>query len=446
MAKSFVERAPKINPNDLDLQSIKKYMHNYHQLDDKGRYLHWSELKKRLRQNEEKAIWRCIKFKRQLSSTTINLLDNNGAAFSYSFHNQMHRQLNSVEIMAAGYRSNHIGNGDIDHELLFPSLVMEEAITSAQLEGAAVTRAKAKDMLEKNRKPIDQDEQMIVNNYRLLNYAKHVKDKNLTIELILEFHRLATQETDENNVIPGEFRTDNDIYVADPKGEIAYQPPCYGSIPSRMQSLCDFANSDHINENSPFIPSIIKAIILHFMVGYEHPFRDGNGRTARALFYWFVLKSGYDLFEFASISKFLNTHARDYGLSYLYTEKDENDLTYFIDFQLKAILAAFEELKHCLSYRATSLQDMSELLQGSKYDSLNFIQVDILRKAMNKSGQTFTAKNICTVYGVSENTARTYLKQLADENLLYVVKKGKQSIYISHVEIKNIIEGSKKKG
>ena len=46
MAKSFVERAPKINLDDLDLQSIKKYMHNYHQLDDKGRYLHWNELKK----------------------------------------------------------------------------------------------------------------------------------------------------------------------------------------------------------------------------------------------------------------------------------------------------------------------------------------------------------------------------------------------------------------
>lgn len=39
------------------------------------------------------------------------------------------------------------------------------------------------------------------------------------------------------------------------------------------------------------------------MIAYMHPFVDGNGRTARALFYWYMLKSGYWLTEYLSISR-----------------------------------------------------------------------------------------------------------------------------------------------
>ena len=64
------------------------------------------------------------------------------------------------------------------------------------------------------------------------------------------------------------------------------------------------------------------------MMGYEHPFRDGNGRVARALFYWFMLKSEYTLFKFVSISKLLKEKPKEYGMSYMYTEKDSNDLMF----------------------------------------------------------------------------------------------------------------------
>jgi Fic family protein len=51
-----------------------------------------------------------------------------------------------------------------------------------------------------------------------------------------------------------------------------------------------------------FIHPVVRAIILHFMIGCGHLFVDGNGRTARALFYWSVLHQKYRLMEFISIS------------------------------------------------------------------------------------------------------------------------------------------------
>ena len=183
---------------------------------------------------------------------------------------------------------------------------MEEAITSSQLEGASTTRKIAKEMLETKRQPIDKSEQMIFNNYLLMKKALERKDEALSIELILELHAIATYKAIDNDAISGALREDNDIAVSNLYNELAHTPPCFSSLKERLLSLCDFANEKHDGANSDtFIHPLVKAIILHFMIGYIHPFGDGNGRTARAIFYWYMLSSGYWLFEYVSISKLM---------------------------------------------------------------------------------------------------------------------------------------------
>ena len=46
----------------------------------------------------------------------------------------------------------------------------------------------------------------------------------------------------------------------------------------------------------------MRAILLHFWLAYDDPFLDGNGRTARILFFWLLRKHGYWLAEYLSIS------------------------------------------------------------------------------------------------------------------------------------------------
>ena len=440
MAKPSVERAPKFDMGNIDFPSISPFLSVYKETDDKGRYLHWSQLKWRVPSKDAKNIWAAVKFQRMIKAKFIRILDEKGGMFSYSTPHSMDAKLHQVTKIAGGSVgavAGNIASDKIQSKFLVSSLMMEEAITSAQLEGASTTREVAKKMLVDEREPVDEDERMILNNFFLLKHAERNKNEDLSIDMILEFHRIATLNTCENNVIPGEFRTDNDIYVEDDQGEIAHKPPCFKLISERLQSLCDFANHNHDGlEGGEFIAPVVKAIILHFMLGYEHPFRDGNGRTARALFYWFMLKYNYDLFKYVSISKLLKNDPKGYGFSYMYTEKDQNDLTYFIDFQLNIILKAFEELQQYLKVKTDEFHQVVELLEGSNYGNLNFVQKDILKKGTKEPGRSFSVKEVANSYGIVDNTARTYLNTLVKHKLLLQTKDGRTLLYLAPSDLR----------
>jgi len=131
-------------------------------------------------------------------------------------------------------------------------------------------------------------------------------------------------------------------------------PHTYKTCPVRLNDTCKFANAKTLN--GQFLHPIIKAIVLHFWLAYDHPFEDGNGRTARALFYWSMLSSGYWLFEYVSISTILKTAYAQYAGSYLYTESDENDATYFIVCQLEVMVRAIDKFE---KYIATKVHQIS---------------------------------------------------------------------------------------
>jgi Fic family protein len=441
MAKPRVENAPQFSLTAADLTVISKHLEAYDVTDSKGRYLHWDKLKWRVPQAQAKEIWFAVKFKRMLQMSQLSLLDPAGEAFNYCIPQSMEAKLHQVIKIAGGSVGVVAGSPasrQVQSRFLVSSLIMEEAISSAQLEGAATTREVAKKMLEEERAPINEDERMILNNYFLLKLAEKNCKEALTVDLILEFHRVATQGTTENNVIPGAFRASDDIFVDAGNGEVAYQPPAFALIPERLQHLCDFANEEHSGVGGKgFIAPAVKAIVLHFMIGYEHPFRDGNGRTGRALFYWYMLKHEYDLFKYVSISKLLKDSAKEYGLSYLYTETDQNDLTYFIDFQLDIIIKSFDELQKYLAEKTREFEVVVGLLENSKYSHLlGFVQKDIIKKATKSPGRYFSVKEVVSDYAISDNTARKYLNELATYKLLMPSKDGRLIYYIAPVDLR----------
>lgn len=446
MSKPSVERAPSFSYTEVDLEKIKKYLNDYDATDEKGRYLHWNVLKWRLPQSEAKDIWMAIKMKRTWGMKATGLIDDNESFFSYSVPHSMEAKLHQIIEIAGGNIAaiaDSSASDNIQRRYLVSSLIMEEAITSAQLEGAATTREVAKKMLEEEREPHNEDERMVLNNYFLLKHAEKVTKEDLTVDLILNFHNIATQFTTENDVVPGELRQDNDIFVEDGRGEIAHQPPCFKQLQERLRTLCSFVNADHSGKGGEvFIPPVIKAIIIHFMIGYEHPFRDGNGRTARALFYWFMLKNNYEIFRYISISKLLKDDPKGYGLSFMYTEKDQNDLTYFIDFQLNIILSAFDELQIYLDTKTDEFQQVLQILDNSKFsNALNFVQKDILKKATKEPGRAFTVKEIASSYSIAENSSRTYLKELVSLKLLLLTKDSRTYVYISPADLMGRLSG-----
>ena len=443
MAKNIIEKAPfTFNITDLNEMEYPKYA-DYRATDKEGRYLYWDKFKWRVDTDDdiEKAWW-ATKFNRTVDRKYLIFRDKKSEAFSFCIPDSIQAKLFQILSLAS---KGVVPHDSIKEQFLISSLVMEEAISSSQLEGASTTRKVAKEMLISKKKPRTNDEKMIVNNYLLMKEVQRVKKEALTVDMILEFHRIATQGTVDNGNIAGELRNTDDIVIMDADENVLHQPPLFESLLERLVAICSFANEEHNGVNdSIFINPIIKAIILHFMIGYDHPFSDGNGRTARAIFYWFMLKEGFDYFEYISISKLLKKAPKQYSMAYLYSEIDDNDLTYFINYQIDIILRAIDELLLYLQKKSEAYEEITEFLKDSFLsEQLNFTQKDIIKKAIQSPGRIFTAIEISVDYDISANSARKYLNELVKYKILGNYKDGRTIAYIAPANLHELLKKAK---
>ena len=170
---------------------------------------------------------------------------------------------------------------------------------------------------------------------------------------------------------------------------------------------------------------VVQAVILHFWLAYDHPFADGNGRTARALFYWFMLRHNYRIFEFASISSVLAGAPAQYARSFLYTETDDNDLTYFIVHQLEVMFRAIANVESYLAAKAERVRQVEETLKRST--DLNQRQLALLAHALRHPNAEYTIRSHMTSHSVAYATARADLFRLADLGLLERRRVGRRS-------------------
>ncbi|MGE1153208.1 Fic family protein [Pseudomonas kitaguniensis] len=415
---------------------IFELANTYKAVDDKGRYLHWDEFRRHPAPGVNKeAAWAATKMSRSYGSKTLELRSECDNPFLLYMTDFCSAVIHGIELVASrlGGESASSHKQRDDNKYLVDSLMMEEAISSAQLEGAATTREIAKDMLAKERAPQNDDERMILNNYQLMKSAKYNKGERLSIDLICEFHSIATAGINEENVHPGQVRDADDIFVGGAGDEVIHQPPQAALLPARLEALCLFANDRHDGQDGrAFIHPVVKAIILHFMIGYEHPFRDGNGRTARCLFYWFMLKSGYGSFEYISISTLLKQAPVQYARSYVYTETDSFDLTYFVIYQLRIIERAINEFMDYFEYKREEAEALVVWLDALRIkDDFNYRQAHFLKKVLAHPGRIFTPKELTHDYDISENTARKDLEKLVAMKALIKVQEGKGFLYLA---------------
>ena len=175
---------------------------------------------------------------------------------------------------------------------------------------------------------------MILNNYRAMSDVREMRGRPLTAEAVLALHRAVTAETLADPDAAGRLQlpAEDRVEVCDVDGNVLHRPPPAEHLSERLREMVRFANAEHgtNTDGGTFLHPVIRAIVLHFWLAYDHPFADGNGRTARALFYWAMLRQGYWIFEFLSISPFLKRTPEQYARAFLYAETDESDATYFI--------------------------------------------------------------------------------------------------------------------
>lgn len=293
------------------------------------------------------------------------------------------------------------------------SSLMEEAIYSSQMEGAATTRKVAKDMLRKKMSPRDKSQQMIVNNYQTINYIAEHKTDSLTPELLLHVHQLMTSNTLDSPDDSGRFRKNDDIVVENGiTHETGHIPPTYTEIPSFVKSLCDFFNETH---SKVFIHPIIRGIIIHFMIAYVHPFVDGNGRTARAMFYWYMLRQGYWLTEYMSISRVIAKSKKAYEKSFLYAEADMLDIGYFVNYNLGVLEKSFKQLQEYIKRKQLDKNSANKFF---KLGNINERQAQILKMYYEDPALILTVKDLQVKFLVTPTTAKNDLMLLLERKFI----------------------------
>lgn len=368
-----------------------------------------------------KKLWIALKTKRHLKNINRRLSINTSIKYKYNINDFLQQKLHYLDFnFGAGIQKEQLLN-DIDKHRYLTNALMEESIFSSMIEGATTTRIKAKEMLRKGKKPSNKSEQMILNNYKTIQYISEHKDAEISSAKLFEIHRLVTENTlEEENI--GVFRNSNDVMVMNQiTGEIIHTPPPFEELDELMKSFCDFFNT---NPKENFIHPIVKASILHFLIGYIHPFVDGNGRTARALFYWYLLKNGYWLTEYLSISRVILKTKTQYEKAYIYSEIDEMDVSYFIHYQVKVLTQAFEDLK---SYIAKKKKEENKLSKYLKLENINERQAQILYWIEEDNNRFFTVKEIETIFKITNQTARTDIEYLVEKRFLKKIKVNNKS-------------------
>ncbi len=305
------------------------------------------------------------------------------------------------------------------------SSLIEEAITSSQLEGASTTRIVAEEMLRTQRPPRDHSERMILNNYQAMEWVRaHVKEP-LTVARLLELQSLVTSDAlDTGTDGAGRFRrADENVRVIDvTTGDVIHVPPPAVSLPDRVALMCAFANET--DGDGPFIHPVVRSIILHLWLAYEHPFVDGNGRTARALFYWSMLRQGYWLTEFLSISSVIKKSRGAYDRAYQLVETDGYDATYFLLHQLDVVRKAIDALMTYLARKVADVRTVETQLHGR--DDLNHRQLAVLGHALRHPDARYTIEGHQNSHRVTNQTARTDLLKLANEGFLVQGRSGRK--------------------
>lgn len=386
-------------------------------------YWHWDELRHRPPPSDltTEEWWLKQKFLRGGNRRLLPFSDVEGTTFSFTIPSEAERLLHEIDQRAAGriVAPDEIVSESTRERYLVSSL-MEEAIGSSLLEGAATTRREAKQLLRSGREPVTRAERMVVNNYRTMRLIRKDQSEPLTVAMILDIHRAVTEGTLDDPSDAGRMQGEEDVrvVVAHPGDDIVYHRPAAAALlPKRLDDLVAFANA---TDSQPFLHPVIRAIVLHFWLAYDHPFVDGNGRAARALFYRSMLRQGYWLTEFLSISRLLNQAPTQYARAFLYVETDEADLTYFLLHQLRVIRKSIDELYKYLDKRASEVGDLERHL--GKTGLFNQRQLALLAHALRRPDAVYTFKTHQTSHGVVYETSR---KDLLDLEVLGLLDRGK---------------------
>lgn len=397
-----------------------------------GDYAYWDKFRhyKMPKGFTEEESWAYLKFSRNSLQEKIPAKSEDGTYFTFVPLKSLYQKLNYIDTHGAGFiKTLNTNPSESQKTRLIMGSLTEEAIATSQIEGANTSKKVAKEMILSQRKPQTESEQMIINSYKLMQQLEVWEDVDLSEKLLLEMQTIITDQTVEEDD-RGRFRSaDDDIVVSDAiTGEIAHKPMNHIGMRKELRHLIAFANKNESDED--FMHPVIKATILHFWLSYLHPFVDGNGRTARGIFYWYLQKKGYWLIKYISVSRAIASSKKRYDRSFIESELDENDMTYFMLYIAKAFEDSIKFFVDDLGKKFAKEELYRKIAHNLK--KFNERQISLLKYFQKNPSTQVDVEMHKNKHIISRVTAHIDLHELEKKNLIIGTKKGKKKIYLAN--------------
>lgn len=367
--------------------------------------------------------WKKVQDQRKKRAEYMPFEDQEKNRFWYVLLPQLQKNLHEIDSLGRDSIYSLVRQ-DIEMEMIKESL-MEEAVFSSAIEGAFSTVKRLREMVDQKQPPRDINDQMVLNNYRAMQFILQEKHRDLTIDFILELQKIVTQDTldQDDAAYSGRFRNDW-VYIKDKRDHIIYTPPPADQVLPAMEKMVGWVNQKN---EAGFIHPIVKASFVHLYFVHIHPFFDGNGRTARALFYFDLIKNEYEFFKYFSISVAVQKAKGKYYQAIRNSEIHEGDFTYFLLYMAETILESIHLVKARIAHHYQKEFVVDRLNRAGVL--LNDRQQKFVKKFFVMDQRVITIKKYQDWFKVVYETARRDLDDLHQKRVLVKGKQGKAYVY-----------------
>lgn len=367
--------------------------------------------------------WKKVQDQRKKRAEYMPFEDQEKNRFWYVLLPQLQKNLHEIDSLGRDSIYSLVRQ-DIEMEMIKESL-MEEAVFSSAIEGAFSTVKRLREMVDQKQPPRDINDQMVLNNYRAMQFILQEKHRDLTIDFILELQKIVTQDTldQDDAAYSGRFRNDW-VYIKDKRDHIIYTPPPADQVLPAMEKMVGWVNQKN---EAGFIHPIVKASFVHLYFVHIHPFFDGNGRTARALFYFDLIKNEYEFFKYFSISVAVQKAKGKYYQAIRNSEIHEGDFTYFLLYMAETILESIHLVKARIAHHYQKEFVVDRLNRAGVL--LNDRQQKFVKKFFVMDQRVITIKKYQDWFKVVYETARRDLDDLRQKRVLVKGKQGKAYVY-----------------
>lgn len=356
-------------------------------------------------------FWPVMDKARRDASIALPLKTQNGDLFRFVVNSTIKAQCDAVAAMA---RRSYL------LDTLPPEIVEEatidEAVWSSVIEGAFTSRAEAAKIIRQDKQPANKSEQMVKNNYQAMLYVLEHLEEPITAQTLIDIAGIVTRNASDE-VVDG-FRT-VPVYVTGREGVI-YTPPAAEQVLGMMDDLLNFIQTSELHP-------LFKACIAHFYFVYVHPFTDGNGRTARALSYMMLLRTGYDFFRYFSVSGLIAEERNSYYKSMRHVEASGDDMTYFIDYYSAMLARSVDRMEKHLLHHVLADKTMYELEASGL---LNDRQMKGARWLLEGDTGSVTVEVWKKKFKTATETARQDLLMLCEAGMLERTLDGRKAVFI----------------